>query len=191
MKTPELPTNDPARVGALHSYKILDTGFEERFDELTRLVAAIFDAPIALISLVDTDRLWFKSRYGLDLAEAQRDISFCGHVVADEAAVIVPDATEDARFADNPFVVGALHVRFYAGAPLVTPDGFVLGALFARVLAFAPDMGARFVFVTGGALEGRAQTFLANVPNEHVDKPFNLQTLRAIARRFADARAGS
>jgi PAS domain S-box-containing protein len=131
MKAPAIPTNEAARLTALLSYEILDTGFEELFDDLTRLTASILDVPIALITLIDADRQWFKSRYGLDVAQTPRELSFCGHVVALEAPLVVADAFDDDRFADNPFVTGEPRVRFYAGMPIRTPDGFVLGSLCA------------------------------------------------------------
>jgi PAS domain S-box-containing protein len=109
----------------------MDTPPESSFDDLTTLVARILDVPIALVSLVDADRQWFKSRYGLDAPETPRDISFCGHVVAEQELLVVPDAFEDNRFHDNPLVTGDPRVRFYAGVPLRTPDGHVLGTLCA------------------------------------------------------------
>ena len=131
MKAPELPSNEAARLAALRSYDVLDTDGEASFDALTRLAAAILEVPIALVSLIDTDRQWFKSRYGLEATETPRSVSFCGHVVASAAPLIVKDAFEDSRFADNPLTTGAPRVRFYAGMPLRTPDGFVLGTLCA------------------------------------------------------------
>ncbi len=129
MHAPDKPTNEAQRLQALFAYEILDTPAEPAFDALTRLVAHIANVPIALVSLVDADRQWFKSRYGLDAPETPRDISFCGHVVASDAPLIVPDAFEDERFADNPLVTGEPRVRFYAGSPLRTEDGFVIGTL--------------------------------------------------------------
>ena len=131
MKAPEQPANEAARLDALRSYKILDTEFEGLFDDVTALAASILEVPIALITLIDSDRQWFKSRHGFGVAQAHRDISFCGHVVASEAPLVVTDARDDERFADNPFVTGDPRVRFYAGMPLRTPDGFVLGSLCA------------------------------------------------------------
>ncbi|MES1183980.1 MAG: GAF domain-containing protein, partial [Myxococcales bacterium] len=131
MKTPETPPNEVGRLESLADYAVLDTASEPAFDGLTQLAASILDVPIALISLVDVDRQWFKSRYGLDASQTPRDVSFCGHVVASDKYLVVPDAFLDDRFADNPLVTGAPHVRFYAGMPLRTPDGFVLGTLCA------------------------------------------------------------
>ncbi len=116
---------------ALGSYRVLDTEPEPEFDDLARLAAHILGTPIALVSVIDVDRQWFKARYGLGATQTPRDISFCGHVVASEAPLVVNDAFEDPRFADNPLVVGNPHVIFYVGVPLRTDDGFVLGTLCA------------------------------------------------------------
>ena len=131
MKAPRIPENEAERLRALESYRVMDTPPESSFDDLTTLVARILDVPIALVSLVDADRQWFKSRYGLDAPETPRDISFCGHVVADQELLIVPDAFEDNRFHDNPLVTGDPRVRFYAGVPIRTPDGHILGSFCA------------------------------------------------------------
>ncbi len=131
MKKPQIPANEEERLGELHRYGILDTPPEPSFDALTTLAAHIAQVPIALVSLVDVDRQWFKSRYGLEAPQTPRDVSFCGHVVASEATLIVPDAFQDDRFADNPLVTGQPRVRFYAGIPLRNPSGYVLGTLCA------------------------------------------------------------
>jgi signal transduction histidine kinase/CheY-like chemotaxis protein len=131
MLSAALPDNETERQHALFDLAILDTASEPAFDELARLAAHMLKVPIALVSLVDADREWFKARYGLDASELPRDISFCGHVVRNDAPVVVRDAHTDVRFADNPAVTGAPHVRFYAGMPLRTADGLVLGSLCA------------------------------------------------------------
>ncbi|CAN5773685.1 ATP-binding protein [soil metagenome] len=129
MKIPSRPAGEAERLAALDSYEVLDTESEASFDGLTQLAAAILEVPIALVSLVDADRQWFKSRHGLDAAYTSRDVSFCGHVVAEASPLVVEDTLADARFADNPLVTGELRVRFYAGMPLCTPEGLVLGTL--------------------------------------------------------------
>lgn len=131
MKAPGPATDEAGRLRALESYTILDTPPEADLDALTRLTAELLDVPIALVSIVDANRQWFKSRYGLDVPETPRDVSFCGHVVCDDRALVVGDALEDERFRDNPLVTGDPRVRFYAGVPLRTPDGHVLGTLCA------------------------------------------------------------
>ena len=129
MKQPEIPENESDRQVALDRYKILDTLPEQVYDDLTQLASDICGTQIALISLVDRDRQWFKSRVGIDATETSREISFCGHVVAAKEILHVPDAIEDPRFADNPLVVGDPKIRFYLGVPLITPDQYALGTL--------------------------------------------------------------
>ena len=117
------------RLRTLREYRILDTAPEPGFDRITKLVAGLFGTPIALVSLIDDCRQWFKSAFGLDVPEMHRDISFCQFVVSGEKAVVVPDATVDPRFRDNPLVTGAPDIRFYAGVPLRAYNGAILGSL--------------------------------------------------------------
>jgi len=124
-----VPKDERGRLADLDSYEVLDTPPEEDFDNLTLLAAHICSAPIALISLIDTDRQWFKSKVGTRLSETPRDIAFCAHAILQTDLMIVPDATRDKRFAANPLVTRNPGVRFYAGAPLITPDQYVLGTL--------------------------------------------------------------
>jgi diguanylate cyclase (GGDEF)-like protein len=125
-----LPTGDAERLAALRSYEILDTRAEEAFDRLVGLAARLTGTPIAAISLIDADRQWFKARVGLAAEEAPRAQSFCAHaILTPSEPLVVPDATADARFADNPVVTGEPGIRFYAGVPLVNPEGQALGAL--------------------------------------------------------------
>lgn len=128
MRAP-IPRNEKKRLKVLWEYQVLDTIPEEVFDDLTELAARICEAPIALITLVDEDRQWFKSRVGVSVNETSRDISFCGHAICQTDLFIVPDATKDARFSRNPLVTSDPKIRFYAGAPLISPDGYALGSL--------------------------------------------------------------
>lgn len=123
------PDNEAARLAALHELLILDTPPEERFDKITRFAASEFDMPIVLITLLDTRRQWFKARVGIDVCETGRDISFCSHAILRDEIMVVEDTLQDPRFADNPLVTGAPHIRFYAGAPLTLPAGLRLGTL--------------------------------------------------------------
>lgn len=129
MLKPPKPANEAARLAALKSLQVLDTPAEERFDRITRLAARLLDVPIALISLVDSDRQWFKSKYGLDASETPREVSFCGHAILQDEPLLVPDASLDPRFADNPLVAAEPRIRFYAGHPLEAEDGCKLGTL--------------------------------------------------------------
>jgi len=129
MQTPVIPKDEATRLNNLRSINILDTPSEERFDRITRLAKRLFDVPIALVSLVDENRQWFKSCFGLDVRETPRDISFCGHTILGREPFVISDATCDSRFADNPLVTGDPLIRFYAGCPLVYLDGTRLGTL--------------------------------------------------------------
>jgi diguanylate cyclase (GGDEF)-like protein len=122
-------SEETIRLRALSSLHILDTQPEERFDRITRLACKVFNVPIALVSLVDQERQWFKSKQGLSLCETSRDISFCAHAIRQGEMLIVQDALLDTRFAANPLVVGEPRIRFYAGQPIHSPDGFPVGTL--------------------------------------------------------------
>ncbi|RZI80876.1 MAG: GAF domain-containing protein [Rubrivivax sp.] len=129
MKAAPIPADDFQRLQALRELLILDTPPEERFDRIVAFAASEFDVPIALISLVDEHRQWFKAKVGLQVCETARDISFCGHALETSDIFVVEDALTDDRFSDNPLVTGDPFVRFYAGAPLVLPSGHVAGTL--------------------------------------------------------------
>jgi len=128
MKAPK-PKNEVQRIKILWQYDVLDTMPEQVFDDLTSLAALICDAPVSLITLVDEDRQWFKAKVGVRLGETSRDVSMCAHAILQKDLFIVPDATKDKRFRDNPLVVAAPKIRFYAGAPLISPEGCALGTL--------------------------------------------------------------
>ncbi|MEH6758449.1 MAG: GAF domain-containing protein [Parasphingorhabdus sp.] len=123
--------DEQGRLAALHRYNILDTGHEERFDRITKVVEMALRCPITAISLVDADRQWFKSRQGLDVDETARDISFCTHTIKNAKPMIVEDAWLDSRFSKNPLVTGNPNIRSYIGVPLLTPGGFNIGSLCA------------------------------------------------------------
>ncbi|RYY69052.1 MAG: PAS domain S-box protein, partial [Comamonadaceae bacterium] len=129
MLEPAIPADDAQRVDDLCRLQVLDTPPEGRFDRITRTAARAFGVPIALVSLVDTDRQWFKSRHGLDVAQTPRSVSFCAHAILAEDAFVIPDALADPRFADNPLVTGEPRVRFYAGMPLHGSGGHRIGTL--------------------------------------------------------------
>jgi len=129
MIKPAIPSDETRRLQTLRDLRLLDTPPEERFDRVTRLARQLFSTQIALVSLVDADRQWFKSRQGLDAEETHRDISFCGHAILDDKIMVVNDAESDVRFCDNPLVCGDPRIRFYAGYPLAAPDGSRVGTL--------------------------------------------------------------
>jgi len=123
------PPNEAERLAALRSYDLLDTDAESAFDDLVALAAHVCGVPISLVSLIDTDRQWFKAHLGLDVRQTPRDQAFCAYAILSDDLLIVPDATRDERFAGNPLVTADPDIRFYAGAPLTTPDGYRLGTL--------------------------------------------------------------
>lgn len=131
MRAPNIPTWESERIEALLKLEVLDTDPEERFDRITRLLSRLLNVPIALVSLIDKDRQWFKSNVGLDASETERDISFCGHAILNDETFVIEDASQDPRFHDNPLVTGYPNIRFYAGRPIKTNSGYRVGTLCA------------------------------------------------------------
>lgn len=127
MLKPPKPGDETARLMSLHSLHILDTPSEDRYDRITKMAKRLFGVEICLVSLVDSERQWFKSKQGLDVCETSREVSFCGHAILKEDVLVVTDAAADIRFADNPLVAGEPHIRFYAGCPIKDPSGFRIG----------------------------------------------------------------
>jgi GAF domain-containing protein len=129
MKTPQFPPNEKDRLKALRDLLILDTPPEERFNRITEYAAKEFDVPIALLSMIDENRQWFKARFGLVTCETERRISFCGHAILQNEIMLIPDTSLDERFFDNPLVTNDPYIRFYAGAQLRVPSGEIVGTL--------------------------------------------------------------
>ncbi len=176
MELPAIPPEEEARLSSLRALKLLDTPPEERFDRITRLASRVLDAPIAVVSLVDDERQWFKSAQGLEVTETRRDISFCGHAINADETFVVEDATHDERFHDNPLVIDEPSIRFYAGQPIHAGDGHRIGTIcvFApEPRAFSPadrqalqDLGALVEIELQRDLLGLSQTELLSERDE-------------------------
>ena len=165
-----LPEDEETRLASLRRLRVLDTEPEERFDRITRLAVAVFEVPIALVSLVDRDRQWFKSCYGISAKETSREASFCAHVVYNREMMLVTDALMDPRFADNPLVVNEPRVRFYAGCPLILADGSCVGTLCLV------DTRAR-------SLEGRDVGLLQDLRDLTVQELYRTSVLKPVSLR--------
>ena len=129
MQEPAKPVNEQERIADLRSRNILDTPIDKGFEAITNLGRQLYNVPIVAVSLIDENRQWFKSIQGLDVSETGRDISFCGHAILQQDIFYIPDATQDERFADNPLVTNAPFIRFYAGCPIVSDQGHILGTV--------------------------------------------------------------
>lgn len=177
---PPIPHHEAARLEALRRYQILDTAPERSYDAITELASFICETPLALVSLVDSERQWFKAKVGLDAEETPRDQSFCVHAIVKESLLVVEDAAADARFANNPLVTGEPHIRFYAGAPLITADGHGLGSLC--VIDRKPR---KLTSAQASALEKLAgliinQLELRRVSHELAEAAANIKTLSSL-----------
>ena len=135
MKPPDIPADEEQRLATLRALHLLDTPPEERFDRITRLASRVLGAPIAVVSLVEEERQWFKSSHGLEVTETRRDVSFCGHAINADDTFVIEDATHDERFHDNPLVNDEPSIRFYAGQPIHASDGHRVGT----ICVFAPE----------------------------------------------------
>jgi diguanylate cyclase (GGDEF)-like protein len=192
LKTPDIPKDERDRLETLRSFHILDTPAEERFDRLTRITKRMFGVPIALVSLIDENRQWFKSCVGLGVSETSREISFCGHAILGDNVFVIPDAKSDDRFADNPLVTNDPHIRFYAGCPLSAPNGRKLGTLcvidreprnFERDDIEALQDLASMVEREITVVEMATLDELTNIPNRRGFIPLAQQSLRLCARQ--------
>ena len=165
-----LASGEAGRLAALRSLHLLDTDAEQAYDDITRLAARICEVPIALVSLVDEDRQWFKSRVGLDVCETPRGTSFCVHAIHQQGIFLVPDATADPRFCDNPLVTGDPHIRFYAGVPLVTAEGHALGSLCVidRCPRFLSPDRQDALFALGRLVVAQMELRLRTAGQEHL-----------------------
>jgi two-component sensor histidine kinase len=183
------PSNETERLLALHRYRLLDTSPEHVFDEITSLAATLYGMPISLVTLIDRDRQWFKSRHGFKAAWTRRDIAFCSHTILDRCPHIVVDAAADERFLNNPLVTADPNIRFYAGVPLVSPEGFALGTLCVIDTVPHPEFAAeqigalrKLADLVMLAIEARSLTFaLRDEVENHLNTEAQLR--RALAEQ--------
>ena len=170
-----LPSNEAERLQALKLYEVLDTAPEGAFDEITAQAASHFRVPVALISLVDANRQWFKSCVGLAVNQSGRDESFCGHAILETTPFVITDTLLDKRFADNPLVTGEPYVRFYAGIPLITFDGYALGTLCLIDTKPRPfsTSDTRKLSMLARSVVTRLNLRLANINLEKANKELN------------------
>jgi diguanylate cyclase (GGDEF)-like protein len=182
------PAGEDARLEALNRYEVLDTNPEESFDKITQLVKTFLDMPMAMVSLIDRDRQWFKSRQGVTKIETPRSISFCTHTIQNSQPLIVNDALADPRFSNSPLVVGEPHVRFYAGVPLRSRDGYNVGALCAmdtKVRELSSDhllVLEKLAALVVDALELKARAFTDSLTGVMTRRAFDEQAVREMAR---------
>lgn len=185
MATYPTPPDEAERLNLLHALNILDTPSEEAFDRITRLVAHILDVPIALVSLVDTDRQWFKSRIGIDANETPREVAFCAHAIAQTTPLIVTDTTQDSRFMSNALVTGNPNIRFYAGVPLRSIGGLSIGTLCAidsKPRQLSPDEIS--ILVDLAALVSKEMQMREAMLLSHARSEQAIQALEDVEARF-------
>jgi GAF domain-containing protein len=167
-----LPKNEEARLQTLRDYNILDTGEEKVFDDVTFIASTVCETPVSIIALIDKDRQWFKSAHGVPHRATPRELAFCNYTILQKKPLVVPDLREDARHSSNPLVTNAPHVRFYAGAPLITPGGFVLGTVC--VVDIKPrELNADQV----KALEYQARQVMTQLELRRVSKSLEAETV--------------
>ncbi|MFT7571564.1 MAG: signal transduction histidine kinase [Paracoccaceae bacterium] len=184
---PPIPINDQARLAELYRFEILDTLPEEAFDRLTALTALTFNTPIALVTFVDRHRHWFKSQVGFPIPELPRENGFCGHTIMNDEIMVVPDATQDVRFANDPAVTGPAAIRFYAGAPLTLPSGFRLGTLCMMDKNPRPEglsEREREILLSLSALVVREIEYRQEITNETIDLSDELLNAQSAKQQF-------